>query len=294
MNPTAVSASVPLTARRAHDSHALLTESVPVDKHCVGDRWTVQDTERLAHLIAIVSMGQAAHAARIINELNPAAPAITPAALIKAAKQQVSIVGKTEAQQNASRWSRDGFLFEAVSWIAARQTAGPGALMKDPHLKSTTQGIDGLMIELDPVTSEVTRATICEDKCSENPRTMFRDEVMKAFHDHHRDHRSTELVATAASLIEKSGATGTAAVQAAARVLDHAYRCYRAALAVEAAQDSQAKRKKLFKNYDDLVGITSEQRLGATFIVSGKLRDYFDELAAQVISALNKWDEGTV
>jgi hypothetical protein len=68
-----------------------------------------------------------------------------------------------------------GEIIEA--WIAARQIAGPAVLLKDPHLKSTTQGIDGLMIELDPGTSQVTRATICEDKCSENPRKMFRDEA---------------------------------------------------------------------------------------------------------------------
>jgi hypothetical protein len=269
--------------------HALLTENVPIDAHCVGDRWTVQDTGRLAQLVAVIAMGQAVHAAKIIHELDPAAPAISHAELIKAAKRQIRIIGTTDDQRDASRWSRDGFLFEAISWIAARQIAGPAVLLKDPHLKSTTQGIDGLMIELDPGTSQVTRATICEDKCSENPRKMFRDEVMKTFHDHHQNTRSAELVSTAASLIEKVGLNGTAAVEAAARVLDLAYRRYRAALAVEPIENSQAKRQKLFKNYDALTGMSQEQRLGATFIVDGTLRAYFDSLSDEVGVALDSW-----
>lgn len=43
--------------------HALTTEPVAIDGHCVGDRWTVEDEDRLAKLIAIIAMGQATHAA---------------------------------------------------------------------------------------------------------------------------------------------------------------------------------------------------------------------------------------
>jgi hypothetical protein len=127
----------------------------------------------LARLVAIISLGQALHAAKIIRELQPASPALSHSSLIAAAKQQLQITGTTDQQRDASRWSRDGFLFEAISWIAARQSAGSRAYLKDPHLKSTTQGIDGLMVELDPDKPEVVRATIFEDKCSDHPRRKF-------------------------------------------------------------------------------------------------------------------------
>ena len=70
-------------------------------------------------------------------------------------------------------WRRDGLLFEAISWIAARQTATARTYLKDPHLSSTTQGLDGLMIELDEQGTALRRATIFEDKCSANPRQVF-------------------------------------------------------------------------------------------------------------------------
>jgi hypothetical protein len=263
---------------------ALAVGVVEVDSHCTGDRWTVEDIDRLAKLVAIIAMGQAVHAAKIIADLRPAAAAINHKALKLAARQQLSIAGDTQDKRDASRWRRDGFLFEAISWIAARQSAGADALMRDPHLKSTTQGIDGLMVELDASKSELIRATIFEDKCSEDPRRMFRDEILPAFADHHANKRGPELVATAAALIERLGLDGTAATQAAGRVLDNKFRRYRAALAVLPADDSKTRREALFKNYDDLKGIDQPQRVGASFITPGNLRQWFDALAEQAIA----------
>jgi hypothetical protein len=273
------------------ETHALITDVVTVDANSVGSRWTVQDLDRLARLIALIAMGQALHAAKIIEDLSPTSSAITAASLTKAAKQQLQINGTKKSQRDASRWRRDGFLFEAISWIAARQGGTRRSYMKDPHIKSTTQGIDGLMIELKASAPEVFRATIFEDKCSEDPRAIFRGDVMKAFADHHKNLRGPELVSGAAALIQKSGIDGTAAVQAAARVLDLAYRRYRASLAVTTDHDSEEGRIALFKDYDKLTGINAEQRIGATFIVDGELRDWFDSLANHAMAALDKMEK---
>lgn len=56
---------------------AISTAAYKVNEHCVGDHWTVGDFELLARLIAIIAMGQAKHAARIIADLQPAVPALT-------------------------------------------------------------------------------------------------------------------------------------------------------------------------------------------------------------------------
>jgi hypothetical protein len=272
-------------------AHALLTASVPVDSGSIGDRWTVQDIDRLANLIGLIATGQAVHAAKIISELEPTFAAITHDALILAAKQQLQINGTTDDEKRASRWRRDGFLFESISWIAARQQFPQRTYLKDPHIKSTTQGIDGLMIEMDSVAPEVTRATILEDKCSEHPRDIFRDDVMKAFQDHHKNVRAPELVSIAASLIAQSGIDETAAVEAAARVLDLAYRRYRASLAVTPKHDTQGGRIALFKGYDKLTDIKADQRVGATFIVDGDLRDWFDDLGTRAIKAIDGFNK---
>ncbi len=62
---------------------ALEITDFPIDDDCVGSKWKVENEEQLARLIAIVVMGQAAQAAHIIDELLPAAPAITNDALKK-------------------------------------------------------------------------------------------------------------------------------------------------------------------------------------------------------------------
>ncbi len=270
------------------EKHALLTEVVTVDANSIGNRWTVQDLNRLARLIALIAKGQALHAAKIIQELSPASPAFNAASLTIAAKRQLQINGTNDDERDASRWRRDGFIFEAISWIAAQQDATLHTYLKDPHIKSTTQGIDGLMIELDAKATEVSCATIFEDKCSEHPRAMFRDDVMKAFSDHHKNKRGPELVSGAAALIERSGMNGTAAVKAAARVLDLAYRRYRASLAVTAERDSEKGRVALFKGYDKLGGINADQRVGATFVVDDDLRDWFEDLANRALASLDE------
>jgi hypothetical protein len=53
--------------------HALATDQVHIDAHCVGDGWTVEDEDRLVEIIAIMTMVQAAaHAADIVSALRPA------------------------------------------------------------------------------------------------------------------------------------------------------------------------------------------------------------------------------
>ncbi|MRG73924.1 hypothetical protein GH722_19370 [Alphaproteobacteria bacterium HT1-32] len=265
---------------------ALNIEACKVNEHCVGLRWEVSDADYLARIISVIAMGQAVHAAQIIADLSPAAPAINDEALREYAKLRLSIKGDTKNAQKASRWHRDGLIFEAISWVAARQLADGEVLLKDPHISATTQGLDGFMIELDEKGTTITRATIFEDKCSEDPRRMFRDEILPAFAVYHRNKRASELVAAAATLISTK-LTGTAATQAAARVLDLQFRAYRAGLAIEACSDSENGRAALFKGYEKLDKITDKQRIGATFVTTAELRDWFDEMAELAIAYID-------
>jgi hypothetical protein len=81
---------------------------------------------------------------------------------------------------------------------------------------------------------------------------------------------------------------GTAAVKAAARVLDLAYRRYRASLAVTAERDTEKGRAALFKGYDKLGGINADQRVGAIFVVDDDLRDWFEDLANRALASLDE------
>jgi hypothetical protein len=121
---------------------------------------------------------------------------------------------------------------------------------------------------------------------------MFRDKIMPAFKAHQEDKRASDLVATAAALIEKIGLDGTEATKAAARVLDKNYRAYRGSLAVTKSEDSLARRKHLFKNYEQLLDIGADQRIGAMLITSDDLRGWFDELADRAIAYVDHLGSG--
>ena len=263
---------------------ALVVEDVLIDEHCVGDRWEVKDIDQLAKLVAIIVMGQATHAAHILRELTPATPAFTNENLQSEAITKLTVQEEKQSPRiGYPRWQRDGLIFEAISWIAARSHYGTDVYLKDPHVSSTSQGLDGLMIEMESGGHEISQTTIFEDKCSENPRETFNQKVIPAFLDRHGNKRSAELIASAASLIKLSGIDDMAAMRAAERVLDINFRRYRASMAVTAEFDTDEQRQVLFRGYDVLSGIEATQRVGASFVVDGELRDWFDAFAGQAV-----------
>lgn len=282
-------------ASKAKTQRPLLTKAVPIDAHCIGDRWFAQDETHLARLIAIVSMGQAAYAAHILRELLPAAPAFIDADLCREAEVRLSVQEDNKKPRTGyPQWQRDGFIFEVISWIAARQTHGEKALLKDPHISATSQGLDGLMIKLTDDKSEVVTTTIFEDKCTDSPRETFLRKVIPALLERHQNKRSAELVASASVLLRMAGIDDGVAAQLAAAVMNRNGRKYRAAFALTKEHDSQEERQKLFKGYDVLDSIPPKQRVGASLIVEGKLREWFEALAQQAIAYLDELEAGEV
>lgn len=266
----------------------LLIESVPIDGNCVGSRWIAIDCGRLAQLVAIVAMGQVTNAAFILRELRPASPAISPNELRLEAKIRLSVQSGSSPPRNGyPQWHRDGFIFEAISWIASCQELGPLGYLTDPHVSATTQGLDGLMIELSDDKSKIVRSTVFEDKCTDNPRSVFIQKVIPALLDRHENRRSAELVATASLLLRIAGIDDSAISTMVASVMNRNERRYRASFALTPQYDNQASRQDLFKDYEKVYGISSNQRIGAGLIVTGALRSWFDNLATQAVDFID-------
>jgi hypothetical protein len=118
-------------------STILATERVPIDADCTGERWTTSDVPTLARLIAIIAMGQAQYAGHILTTLAPAKPKINIAELRKEARIKLTVENPVKTPRGGyPLWQRDGFIFECISWLAARQ-AYPGVLLKAPHVSAT-------------------------------------------------------------------------------------------------------------------------------------------------------------
>lgn len=270
---------------------ALNITDFPIDDDCIGSKWKVENEEQLARLIAIVVMGQAAQAAHILDELLPAAPAFTDHELKNEAKIKFTVQeGKQNPRTGYPRIQRDGLIFEIISWIAAKQVSGDKCFLKDPHTSSTSQGLDGIMIELNEDGSEILKSTIFEDKCTDNPRDTFTQKVIPGFLDRHGNTRNAELIAAAASLIQLSGVSNVQAMSMVRKVIDNSSRQYRAGFALTKDFDTEEAQKALFKGYNKIKDIKQEQRIGASLIVDRKLRDWFDALATKIVDYIEQLD----
>lgn len=268
-------------------------QSCEIDENSVGERWMSANDDELAALIAIVAMGQAAQASYILEELIPAQPAFSFEDLRREAKIRLTIEEPaSKPRKGYPQWQRDGFVFEMISWIAAKITYGEGALLKDPHVSATSQGLDGLMIQINATKDEVQSTTVFEDKCTDDPRATFLGKVIPAFKDRHANIRSAEIIDAAATLLKTAGLKDKDAARLSAAVTDKTKRKYRAAFSLPKSFDTLEERQKLFADYNRLVGIASEQRIGASFITSDEMRKWIAGLAGKAIQYLDSLKDG--
>lgn len=280
--------SAPTKPDTAASNTVLISEAVPIDSYCTGVRWQIANASILARLIAVMAMGQATYAAHILKTLSPAGPKINTAQLRAEAKIKLTVEEPPKKPRGGyPRWQRDGLIFEAISWLVARQTH-PAGLLKAPHVSATTQGLDGLMIELNATKTGVARTTIFEDKCSDDPRGLFLSKVLPEFRKRHNNERSAEIISAAVALLQGAGLDDVTATEFAAAVTDQGLRYYRASFAVDV--DSDEERRKLFADYNRVESIKAEQRIGATLVVPPKMRDWFDSLANEALTYLASLD----
>jgi len=283
-----MSARTKLTAAASAGKTVLISETVPIDGDCTGLRWRATNSSTLARLIAMMAMGQAAYAAHILATLSPAGPKINTAQLRAEAKIKLTVEEPAKKPRRGyPRVQRDGLIFEAISWLVARQTH-PAGLLKAPHVSATTQGLDGLMIELNAGKTGIARTTIFEDKCTDDPRSTFLSKVLPEFKKRHNNERSAEIISAAVALIQTAGLDEVTATEFAAAVTDQSLRYYRASFAVDL--DGEAERKKLFADYNRIANIKAEQRIGAMLVVPPKMRNWFDGLANEALAYLASLD----
>ena len=272
---------------------ALKCETCEIDDHCVGERWVPSNDDELAALLATIAMGQVAQASYILQELVPAAPAYSSEQLRQEAKIRLTVEEPaSNPRRGYPKIQRDGFVFEVISWIAAKLYYGSNALLKDPHVSATSQGLDGLMLKLKNGAQEIESSTVFEDKCTNHPRNVFLSGVIPAFQDRHRNLRSAEIVSSAEALLRSAGLHLQDVARLSAAVTDKSKRKYRAAFALPTGYDTLEERKKLFANFDRIEGVNAEQRIGASFITPADMRPWIGGLADRAIEYLETLEEG--
>ncbi|MFL6546799.1 MAG: hypothetical protein ACJ8LM_16675 [Candidatus Udaeobacter sp.] len=245
----------------------------PAVPECGGTQWAVTNQDQLATLVGTVLVGRAQHAARVLRGVQHVP--VQPADALKERLRQQLHPGN-----DALRWHRDGLLFEIICWIVARMTAGPNDVISDPHLTSTQQGLDTVRLAFDPAVRNVTRAIICEQKCTDNARNTFRDEVLPAFQKWMAGTRDNQLTQLAAGLLSRFNLTDQENTNVYDTLVQDRPLHFQAALTVTPNPFATALCVALFKDYSTVTAAL-ERRLGDTFPLPN-IRQWFESFAERV------------
>lgn len=260
---------------------------VEVSDDCVGNRWVIDDEDELASLVAFVTKAQAIHAQNILAGIVSEAIMFEPVQeqQIKQSAIDALTVPKDAAgneERGTAKWHRDGILFEAISWIVARKHF-PEALLRDPHISPTTQGLDGLMIVLSPDMEEVVSTIIFEDKCVDDPTDTFRYKTLPALLRFHVDSRK---LLESASTILQTAIPVAKRPSMAAKSISSSVRGYRASFPIPPSMDNLPGRAGIFDRYNQIAGIAKERRIGGMFPATEDIRVWFEQFAIKVIGKL--------
>lgn len=248
-------------------------EAAPV---CNGSDWLVADQDVLAEHVARIAVGQYRHVAKILA--NAGTPPLETDDDAKAdAVALLTVTGKDP-------WHRDGWLFQAISWIAAH--TGGGAAIRPPHLIHAHKGFDGLQLEL-ASDGSVQAVIIFEDKATESPRDTIRDDVLPGIVKLEMGKRRNQLSQEVSSLLEAQVRTFPdldldAAVK---QIVWKEARRYRVAITVASSHDDAAKRKALFKDFDTHAPGGIDRRLGETMVIP-ELRKWMQAFAELTITKI--------
>lgn len=244
---------------------------------CEGSEWVVADEDALAEHVARIAVGQYRHVAKILMSEGASAAAVTQAA-------KADAITLLTLKKNEEPWHRDGWLFQAISWIAAHNTSG--VAIRAPHLIKAHKGFDGLKLELSDA-GAVTAVVIFEDKATEHPRDTIRDDVWPGITKLEQGERTNELSQEVSSLLEAQLRTFPeldvdAAVQ---QIVWREARRYRIAITVDNPHLTARKRKGLFKDYDTYAPGDIARR-GAETMCVPHLRPWMQRFADKVIEKI--------
>jgi hypothetical protein len=253
----------------------------PANPECGGAQWSIANEELLVRLTALVLVGRARQAARVLQ-------GVTLGPALAGPELKARLRAKLLVQTDQAIWHRDGLLFEIMAWLVAELTAQADEIVSEPHLSSTQQGLDTIKIRFDPQTREIVRATIYEQKCTDNARQLFVTRVLPEFRKWLAGVRDNELLQIAIAIIDRFGLTDEECQRAYDRLAQDRPLAFQASLTVTPSPFGAPQCVALFGGYSALTPDIAD-RLGDTFPLQD-VRAWFEGFAQRVwaeIDAVN-------
>lgn len=249
---------------------------------CHGYRWKVANECDLAARVGQLALGQSRHVAAILSGIDKKAPTTR----VEAANEAIKLL---TVAQGKDPYHRDGWVFQAISWIAAYR-GDAGAVVRAPHAIVAHKGFDGMQLKLDEHGEAVTAVVIFEDKATENPRKMITNDVWKGIRALERGERMPELIQETGAILEANQLRYPdldidAAVET---ILWDEVRRYRVAVTAADAHDDDDLRQSLFKGFDKVAPGGRKRRQAETMCIPA-LRSWMQDFAARAISHIENW-----
>jgi hypothetical protein len=245
----------------------------PSDPECDGSQWAVANLDQLAIFVALVMVGRSHMALRVLQGTQNQPP-LAPAALRQRLHRQLF------PPAGPLTFHRDGLLFEIICWVVAHLAAGPNEVISEPHLSSTSQGLDTVKIAFDPSTRNVHRAFVYEQKCTEDARALFLSQVLPAFRRWVSGVRDNELLQAAIGLLQPFNLSDEEYTRAYDRLLQDRPLAFHAALTVHPAPFDVGRSLALFDGYSAITPLMAD-RFGDTFPLTD-VRGWFADFANRV------------
>ncbi len=244
---------------------------------CQGQVWVVKDMSKLAALMAHAIIGRHRHVAALLAA-STQKPPLTSQAVLK--KQIARLTPKPN--DPSARWHRDGWLFQLMSWVVARQSAGAATIVRAPQPRTAEKGFDCLIVERKRG-SQIT-VVIGEDKATTKPRSTIRQEVWPSFAYLEAGNRDDELLSEVTSLLAQHLQDSEVG-----KVLQNVFwardRAYRVCITAAANHQGRVGRATLFKGYTKQVRGKVVRRRAETVTLTN-LRTWMDSLSRLVVTHL--------
>ncbi|MCE5200767.1 MAG: hypothetical protein ABFD54_12990 [Armatimonadota bacterium] len=240
-----------------------------IENLCHGATWTIHDAELLAQYVAWLALGYHIHIAKILEGEQHKSPKM----VVNAA--QAALKHLSPPASDGLRWHRDGWVFQLISWLAAKQSTDSLVILRRPQMQPAEKGQDGLIVHLNDSVSGLRGITICEDKATDNSRDEVRDKVWPEFAAYERGERDNELMAEVSTILAAKGVEQ--AEDIVADVFWNKHQQYRVCVTVKPA----VSHALLFKGYDMVVSGNISRRRAETVAFSD-MRTWMDNFCKSV------------
>lgn len=251
---------------------------IPIDHGalCHGWAWTIDDEDVLAERVARIVLGQYRHVAKILTGVGVPGPAAN-------ADQANAAIKQLTVAQGEDPWHRDGWLFQAISWIAAHQQPS-ASLTRMPHIRKAEKGFDGMQLELNEAGTAVVAVVVFEDKATDNARNTIRDDVWPGIVALETGERLNELSQEVSGMLDaRAAADPTFDLDTAiANTIWHDARRYRVSITIGDTHNNSDARAKLFKGFDASAPGDATRRRADTIYLP-EMRNWMANFAARVI-----------